>query len=1126
VEQKYSGLFARVGLLFLLALLVFGVSAKAQIISGDLVGTIFDKSGAAVPGATVEAINVDTKAKYTTQSNEAGEYRFSNLPIGSYDISASAANFATTTVSGLKVELNKVNTMPITLEIRGAVTQVEVSGALATLDTTTSQITATFDQKLTSDMPSATSGSGVLNLALLSSGVGTSGGVGVGTGPSVGGQRPRNNNFTVDGVDNNSKSVTGPLVMVPNDAVSEFSVLQNQFSPEFGHSSGGQFNTIVRSGTNSYHGLAYVYNQNRHYDALDTLQALAGAGTPCPSTGNPNNQCAPGPRFDSNRFGGNFGGPILKNKLFFFANFEYDPLGQAAIPGSVCAPTAAGYATINATPGLSATNVAQFEKYVPAGTLDNAGCTPIAWVNKTTIPTAGLQLLGPNYQNTKDLVTSVDWNISTSDQIRGRYIYEKISAIDFNATFPVFYQPVPNTDHLVAISEYHTFSPTLTNEFRLGFNRNASVTPSGNYSFPGLDSFPNLQFNDTGVQLGPDPNAPQSGIQNTYSAANAITWTKNRHTLTFGIEGRKLIAPQTFTQRVRGDYEYTSSLLYFQDQTPDYLAERSNGDPVFYGDQAAIYWFANDTWQVSRNLTLNLGVRYEYTTTPFTSRSQSLNNAVSVPGLINFVAPNPAPNNWAPRIGIAYSPGTSGRTSIRAGFSEAYDVLFDNLGLLTLPPQLSSTNDCFPLGTFNCPVPFLGGGGIPTSPGGFRTFPTLAAQAAATSAYLPAQLKDPKSLNWTLGVQHTFANDFTAEIRYVGTRGIHLPAQIQLNKQPVVTPNFNLPTYVTAPSQSVLDALPTTLADINNAVAAHGNIVPGYLNGGFTSTITSYQPAASSSYHGLAAQLTKRMSHGLQFIGSYTYSHLIDDATAEVFSTVIAPRRAQNGLDLRDDFANSILDHRHRFTLAMVYDLPFFKQGNWFVRNGIGNWEFAPIYTYQSGQWATAQSGVDSNKNGDSAGDRTILNPAGVKGTGTAVSDLCTSALPAGDTCGASGTSHYVVGYVADNPSAQYIQAQVGALADVGRNTLQFPAINNVDMSLIKRISITERYKVEFQAQFFNILNHPQWVGGFLNDVAPFSPTSSAQTSVLRPQSSFFNAPQLQFSSNPRTLQLALKFFF
>ena len=169
--------------------------------------------------------------------------------------------------------------------------------------------------------------SGVLNLSLLAGGVATSGGVGVGSGPSVGGQRPRNNNFTIEGVDNNNKGVTGPLVTVPNDAVAEFSLLQNQFSPEFGHSSGGQFNTVVKSGTNSYHGLAYVYNQNRNYDAFDSLNAIGGL------TSNP--------RFDNNRFGGQIGGPVLKNKLFFFVNYEQEPLGQAGTAGAVCSPTAA-----------------------------------------------------------------------------------------------------------------------------------------------------------------------------------------------------------------------------------------------------------------------------------------------------------------------------------------------------------------------------------------------------------------------------------------------------------------------------------------------------------------------------------------------------------------------------------------------------------------------------------------------------------------------------------------------------------------------------------------------------------------------------------------------------------------
>jgi Carboxypeptidase regulatory-like domain len=1113
-----------VALLVVIVVLGFAFTnqVQAQIISGDLVGTVLDKTGAVVPNAAVVAVNADTGVKYTAQSNASGEYRFNNLPIGTYNVSASSASFSTTTINGFKVELNKTSTLPITLEVKGEVTTVEVSGIAQTLDTTTAQLSSTYESSQIADLPSTPNGSGVLNLSLLSAGVATSGGVGVGSGPSVGGQRPRNNNFTIEGVDNNNKGVTGPLVSVPNDAVAEFSLLQNQFSPEFGHSSGGQFNTVVKSGTNSYHGLAYVYNNNRHYNALDTLQALEGFTSV--------------PRYDFNRFGGQVGGPVLKNKLFFFVNYEQDPLGQAGGAGSVCSPTAAGYATINSTPNLSANNVAIFEKYVPAGTLTNAGCKPIPWVNNTTIPTAGLAVVSPSFNNYRFVTTSMDYNISSKDQIRGRYIYNSVVGIDTTATLPVFFLPQPNKFHLVAINEYHTFGPNLTNEFRVGFNRFAQAFSSGNFAFPGLDSFPNLVFNDLGaLQVGPDSNAPQSANQNTYSAAEAITWTKSAHTLKFGFEGRKLIAPQTFTQRSRGDYEYNSTLNYFQDVAPDYLAERSNGNPVFYGDQVALYWFANDNWRIRPNLTLNLGLRYEYTTTPFTSRSQALNSAASVPGLINFIAPQPAKNNWGPRVGFAYSPGTSGRTSIRGGIGEAFDVLFDNLGLLTLPPQLSSTIDCAPVGNYNCASPFLGSGGILPGAGGLRTFPTVAAQRAATSAFLPAQLKDPKSIDWTLGVQHTFAKDYTLEVRYVGTKGIHLPAQIQLNKQPRVTSTFNLPTYLTAPSQAALDAEPLTLAQID----ATSNIVPAFAAAGFNrSTITSYQPFASSTYHGLAAQLNKRLSNGLQFVGAYTFSHLIDDATAEVFSTVLAPRRSQNGLALRNDYANSILDHRHRLTLAVIYDVPYFKHSNALVKNTIGNWELAPIYTYQSGQWVTAQSGIDSNQNGDAAGDRTILNPKGTPGTGSGATALCTSGLPSFATCGENdfvpGTTpgpnnfdsrKYVVAYAAKNPNAQYIQAGLGAFATVGRNTLQLAPINDIDMTVVKRFTITERFKIEFQAQAFNLFNHPQYIGGFLNDIAPIGFTGS-QVNVLRPQNADFNLPATQFASNARTLQLGLKIFF
>lgn len=1096
-------------------------NSKAQVISGDLVGTVLDKSGSAVPAASIEAVNVATGVKYTTTANAAGEYRFTNLPVGAYNVSASAANFATTTVSAFQVELNKTVTLPITLEVKGVANTIEVSGAAQPLDTTTAQVTNDFSSLQVENLPSATAGSGVLNLSLLDAGVATSGGVGVGTGPSVGGQRPRNNNFTIEGVDNNNTSVTGPLVTVPNDAVSEFSVLQNQFSPEFGHSSGGQFNTIVKSGTNEFHGLLYEYNQNRNYDALDTLQKAA--------------QLTSVPRFDDNRFGGNLGGPILKNKLFFFGDYEYEPIGQVGVPVAVCAPSAAGLSTINSYPGLSSTNVAQFEKYVPVGTVSQSqsGCRNLPWPNPNggaaiQVETLGLSFLAPSYTNSRRLVTSMDYDFSSKDQLRGRYLYDNTGGIDTAATLPVFFTSTPVKNHLVAINEYHTFNPGLLNELRLGFNRFTNNFPAGNFSYPGLDSFPNLLFSDLGqLQVGPDPNAPQYGASNTYQLADSLTWTKSTHTFTFGIEGRKLIAPSSFTQRSRGDYEYRNVLSFFQDQVPNLVAERSGGNSIYEGNRSSLYWFANDNWRLRSNFTVNLGVRYEYTTIPYSETLQSLNSIASVPGLVTFAAPKAPTNDWEPRIGFAYSPGNSGRTSIRAGFSLAYDVLFDNLGLLTLPPELSVTQDCGK--TLTCPAPFLASGGIPPGKGGITTYPNQAAAALHTSADLPVNTKYPKSMNWSLGVEHSFGKNYTLEVRYVGTRGLFLPVQTRLNAASQVTSSVFLPTYTTAPSQVTLNALPFDLNGISNGAYGNGDgLVPAWENAGFFGAyVTSYQPWGASTYHGLATQLNKHMAHGLQLVGSYTFSHAIDNSTAEVFSTVLAPRRPENFDNFAAERSNSILDHRHRATLALVYDMPFFKNRNWFTRNTLGNWELAPIYTFQSGQWVTAQSGIDSNLNGDSAPDRTIWNASGIPGTGSGVIPLCNSTVT---TCpvsvsDAAANPSGVVAYLAMNPNAQYIQAGYGASANVGRNTLQLPPINDVDLTAGKTISLTERMKLSFQAQAFNVFNHAQWVGGYINDVAPIGYKGS-QRNMLEPDNAHFNRPQDVFSSNPRTLQLALKFSF
>ncbi len=400
---------------FIAALALITVPMFAQAISGDLVGTVTDASGAAVPNADVTATNTGTGIKSSTVANANGEYRIPNLEPGTYNLTAAASGFATAELRDLAVKLNQATTANLSLKIGTVSTSIEVTEAGAAIDTTTAQIQNTFSTKQIADLPNTGIGNGVLNLSLLNAGVTSSGGVGVGTGPSIGGQRPRNNNFTIDGIDNNAKSVTGPVVFIPNESVGEFTLLQNQFEAEYGHSSGGQFNTVVKSGTNTFHGTIYDYLRNRNLNAVDQSFKNKGFFSL--------------PRYDQNHLGANFGGPIKKEKLFFFTSFEYNPLGQASTPGAtVYAPTTAGYTTLAGAPGINQTNLKVLQQYAAAPSVSPGA--PSITIGSVSVPTGIIPIAAPNYSNSFFGVFSMDYNLSDKDQLRGRYIYNRSDTIN------------------------------------------------------------------------------------------------------------------------------------------------------------------------------------------------------------------------------------------------------------------------------------------------------------------------------------------------------------------------------------------------------------------------------------------------------------------------------------------------------------------------------------------------------------------------------------------------------------------------------------------------------------------------------------------------------------------------
>ena len=1079
----------------------------AQTIDGNLVGTVVDASGAIVPNAMVEVTNTATGIKTTGKTGPDGLYRFNNLPVGTYDVSVTASGFATSGLKNVAVELNKTATANVTMQVQGVTQEVAVVEAPSTIDTTTAQLQTTFDANQIVQLPiiENTSGGnlmlGALNTALLSSGVASSGGIGQGEGPSVGGQRPMNNNFMIEGVDNNNKAITGPLVYVPTDATKQFSLLQNQFTAEFGHSTGGQFNTIVKSGTNEIHGSAYEYFQNRNLNALDQSFKRQGVFSE--------------PRFDQNRFGGSVGFPIKKNKWFGFGNVEYAPLGQASTNFSpVRAPTAAGYALLDAMPalnaagtaGVSKTNLDVLKKYAAAAPSADS-TTP---VNGVAIPIGILPIVGPNYVNQTTWVGSTDYNFSDQNQLRGRFIFNKLDSLDTSANLPAFWTTLPQRYVLATAALYHTYSPTLTSETRLGYNRFTQFFVDPGLQFPGLDRFPNITpESDLGLNIGPDPNAPQSTVQNSYQLVQNFSWISGRHFLKFGFDGRDSISPQHFIQRERGDYLYVDLESYLHDVVPENLAERNFGSTQYYGNQWATYLYGQDDWHVRNNLTVNLGLRWERTTVPETMKLQKLNAIASVPGLIDFREPRTNNKNFAPRIGFAYSPGTKGTTSIRAGFGMAYDVIFDNVGSTAYPPQLSSTVDATDFPTVFT-APFLAKGGLKPGlvPSGSNL--NLADARAATSSFIPDQVL-PYSIQWNLGVQQQVHNDYTVEVRYLGTRGVHLLVQNQMFRVAPVQPDHSLPTYVTRPSQAALDALPLTLAQVSANNAAVRNPVLGPL--GFLSTITWWPPIGNSFYHGLATQVTRRFSRGMQFVGAYTWSHNIDDSTATHFSTFLTPRREQDFLHLGRDKASSALDRRHRLTFTWTYEpLWFSGASSWAMKNLLGNWRWIGTYTYESPEYVTVQSGRDSNLNGDSAGDRSITNPAGDPHKGSDVTALTNSA-------GAT------VAYLATDPSAMYIRAGVGAYSNTGRNTLPTRPIDNFDMSLAKKFTVREGQTLELRGDFSNIFNHPQFTPGYVNSVR-LQNNYTTTRSFLIPGNVDFAAWDRVFNSNSRSLQLVVRYLF
>ena len=1126
-----------VAVCLILSIAVFPVgTALAQGLDGTLRGQVKDSTGALVPGAVVTAKNNGTGAVRTVETSSAGTYAFTNLLVGNYSVSAELKGFKKYVRPSVDVRVNQVVEVDMILELGEVSTIVEVEGGAELVQTTSSQLASSISGRAITDLPNIGNvGDGSpYALAIITPGVTTQGGGILGEGGSIGGNRPRNNNFTIDGVDNNRLDITGTAMPVIADAVQEFNLLTNQFSAEYGHSTAGQFNLITKSGTNEIHGSAFFLGNNRKLNAYDNLEKADLA----------DGVLTDKRRYDFARTGGTLGGPIIKDKLFAFGAYQYQTLGQAATGSTAETITANGLATINSIPGLSQNNVGIIgnPNIWPIAASPNGGFSNVTGSDGITREVEMGNIVGsaPDYFNQHDWQSNIDYN-QGNRQYRGRFLYSRNRAPNIGQfPFAPFTGDFGADQRLFNFTHVWTITPNIINDTRLQYRRlKFGWTVPEQFA-----SFPNLDISELGLFIGPEGNSPQRTLENAYQVINNLSWIKGRHSFKFGGEFRKWISPNDFLPRARGEYDWESlqSFLYDEIPTGSNGALRGVGTGVFADNRNAFYGFFQDDFKVHPRFTLNLGIRYEYVGNPRDAGYQALNSIASVPGVVEFNVPKTDKNNWAPRFGFAWDLFGTGKTSLRGGAGVGYDVVFGNLAILQLPPQLQQESNPDLACLLSSPPAYCSNGGAvgPPAAGGFLSSgalpttplpPTTAADARSATGAFIVDTVNPKTYTWSLGVQHEFTKDWLVETRYVGTRGVSLPIQIRRSGGVPIPLDRRLTTYINASEVPANAAGLPSLADIQNYPGSGTLALESFgFDGGF---MTAFDPIGNSIYHGGSIDVQRRAAKGLYFRGGYTWSKVIDDSTNELFSSRVNPRRAENFLDIRNERGNSALNRKHHFTLAWTYELPKFSGSNAFMSKVLGGWQINGIYLAESGQQITPQSGRDINQNFDSAGDRVFVNPSGDANLGSGINYVLRDPVTGATSITKDEPDDVAntVGYVATNPNAKWIATGVGGTSNSGRNVIDTLGLNNWNLGVYKNTYITENKFIQFRVDMINAFNHRQFSlagdpksgGGTIFQQQ--NNTNALNAAYANAGSNNFLNPY-SFNGGARILMLGLKFFF
>src|ERR1700728_903767 len=1103
--------------LFVVTLLT-SLNVAGQQITGSIRGAVVDPSGAIVQAATVTAKQTETGLARSSVTDRQGEYVLVELPIGHYQLEVRAPGFQKYLQQGISLDVNESATVGIHLKLGSETQQISVKADAALVQNTVSSLGETVMRNEILDLP--LDGRNFSQLGTLQPGVvpltpgllEAGGPARANQGYAVDGQRPESNNFLIDGADNVSSVDGGFVLKPPIDAIDEFRILTHNANAEFGRNTGSTTNIITRSGTNSFHGALWEFLRN---DAMDSTDYFTQSVQP----------------LKQNHFGTTFGGPILKDKTFFFGYYEGFRNRQGeTVPATVpsFAERQGNFAelcTSGFTGGLcndpNPADGQQLYNFLTGAPVPNNQLTYVNPISQNILPFFPLPNSGPNgyiatqtlSENNDQFGVRFDHYLSRTDTLNFRYMYSSGPTTDplspVGANVPGF--PVGEYDRAQnsVAQETHIFSPTIIGVARFSFLRNTFLldehlnheSPSdlGFQYAPTLPSAAGPPFIQIGgyASVGDPITGPRNTFQNTFDGSGSLSWIRGRHELKFGggyrrdqINALQGIASNGFF--VFSNFPYSDGFASFLSGNPVVFLQGGGNFAREIRDRA-VDAYAQDTYKVNSHLTLNMGLRYEL---PFPSTERHNEVNLFVPGAQSTVVPYaPAgllyPGDpgvpagliptqktaFAPRVGVAWDPPGNSKTVVSAAYGIFYEPYYTGEGgplqdPVSSPPYLKTQQISFPVNSFANPF-------YTPNPFG-QAFPEpMTLLVVARSLHLPY------AQDWNLNIQRSFGEDWLLQVGYVGTTGVRLPRFIEGNPAvfiPGVDSSGNpLSNENNVNQRGIYSGC--TLAQPNNCVYSSVGEIAGIAN---------------SSYNALEASLRKRFGHGLSFLASYTWSHSIDDVSSfNITGSASQPVAgendlAQNPFNLGAERGPSMFDARHRFVLSYQWSLPFLEHSSAWYGKVFGNWQLNGILTAMSGTPFTV---FDSND-------------VSLQGQAPEIS-------------GFSSNRPNVIGNPNSGPRTVAEWFNVSAFqklepdplgrfevfGDEGRNAVVGPGYVNWDFSALKNIRLTESKELQFRGELFNVLNHTNFR----------LPVSDIESPTFG---------QVQSDVSPRVIQVALKFLF